>query len=182
MENREREAYRIIEQEAGSNASMQGLSGLLGFPFTALADIGAVFTYYEPMWKQIRHIYGRSETGTAAVLPIIKGCLSEIFSDLVLDKLIGQIPLVGIGTNILCAKAMTWRLGLLFTMLSARGDAIDEADAKACAGLIRRCFPQTDSLRFKAPPFPVFTALAAGRAEPLSEIPLPLADDPETPS
>lgn len=85
----------MIEKKAGSNIAMQGLSGLVGFPFTTLADFGVIFTHYGPMLNEIRRIYGRSEMTKDVLGPIIKGCSSEIVSDLVLDKIIGQIPIIG---------------------------------------------------------------------------------------
>ena len=51
---------------------------------------------------------------------IIEGCREEILSDLSVDKIGGQIPVLGIPFNMMCAKAMTYQLGILFAMLSAR--------------------------------------------------------------
>lgn len=151
MASKEARVYEIIEKKAGSNIAMQGLSGLLGFPFTTIADVGVVFTHYGPMLNEIRCVYGRREMSKDTLTPIIKGCSSEILSDMLLDKILGQIPVLGFGTNMLCAKAMTWRLGLLFGMLSARGESINEESVKNCTRLIRELFPQKDSLLFKKP-------------------------------
>lgn len=143
--------YEIIDTEADNNVSMQGLSGLLGFPFTLLTDIGVVFVHYGPMFNKIRGVYGFDEVGAEVLGPIIKGYSSEIIQDMVLDKIIGQIPVIGIGANIICAKAMTWRLGILFGMLSISGCSINESSVKECAKLIREIFPQKDLLTFKKP-------------------------------
>lgn len=151
MASKEAKVYEIIEKKAGSNTAMQGLSGLLGFPFTTLADVGVIFTHYGPMLNDIRRVYGRGEITKEALMPIVKGCTSEILADLVFDKIIGQIPIIGIGANMICAKAMTWRLGILFGMLSSRGEAIDTNSVSNCTRLIRELFPQKDSIMFKKP-------------------------------
>lgn len=70
---------------------------------------------------------------------------------MVLDKLIGNIPILGLPANMICARAMTWRLGLLFGMLSARGDEINSEHVLLSVRLIQSLFPQTDSLLFKKP-------------------------------
>lgn len=138
---------------------MQGLSGILGFPFTALADVGVIFTHYGPMLNDIRRVYSRNELSKNVLAPIVKGCSNEIIADLVLDKFIGQIPLMGIAANMICAKALTWRLGILFGMLAARGEDINEASVTQCVRLIRNLFPQADSLLFKKPSVTIVESL-----------------------
>ena len=39
-------SYEIINSKASSNIAIQGLSGILGFPFTLLADGAVIFTHY----------------------------------------------------------------------------------------------------------------------------------------
>ena len=63
----------------------------------------------------------------------------------------GQIPVIGFGANIICAKAMNWRLGILFAMLSSRGEEIDVENVQKAVKLIREVFPQKSSLRFEKP-------------------------------
>lgn len=143
--------YELINKKAGSNETMQGISGIMGFPFTLMADAAVIFTHYGPMVNEIRTMYGRTSVSKNSLFPVIKGASTEIFSDLVLDKFIGQIPLVGIASNIMCAKAMTWRIGLLFAMLAARGEEVtDETVRKTCI-LIRSLFPQKNTFAFKKP-------------------------------
>lgn len=113
--------YELIDKKAGSNEAMQGISGVFGFPFTLMTDAAVIFTHYGPMVNEIRAMYGRSSVSKDALLPVMKGASSEILSDLVFDKVIGQIPLVGILSNIMCAKAMTGKIGLLFAVLAATG-------------------------------------------------------------
>ncbi len=151
MASKEARVYEIIEKKAGNNTAMQGLSGLLGFPWTTIADVGVIFTHYGPMLNEIRRVYGRKELNKEIFAPVIKGCSREIVADLVLDKIVGQIPVIGIYSNMICAKAMTWRLGILFGMLSARGEDISEESVVLCSRLIRELFPQTDSVLFKKP-------------------------------
>lgn len=54
---------------------------------------------------------------------------------------------------------MTWRLGILFTMLSAREEAIDDYTVQDTTKLIRMVFPQTDAFKFQQPTYPTFGKL-----------------------
>ena len=56
MVSKEARVYEVIERKAGSNTAMQGLTGLLGFPFTTIVDVGVIFTHYGPMLNEIRRI------------------------------------------------------------------------------------------------------------------------------
>jgi len=145
------QVYDIISSKAGSNTAMQALSGLMGFPFTAIMDISVFFTHYGPMLNDIRTIYGKPPIEKGDLKHIIKACREELLADMVLDKLIGNIPLLGLPANMICAKAMTWRLGLLFGMLSARGEELDPDNVLLSVRLIRTLFPQADSMLFKKP-------------------------------
>ena len=151
MISKEVRVYDIIEKKAGSNVAMQGLSGLMGFPFTAIADVTVFFTHYGPMLNEIRAAYGRSPISTEVFGPIIKGCKQELLTDMVLDKIVGNIPLIGLPANMICAKAMTWRLGILFGMLASRGEEIDQENVTKAVQLIRELFPQKNSLMFQKP-------------------------------
>lgn len=154
--------YDIIDSKAGSNSAMQGLSGVMGFPFTAVMDVAVFFTHYGPMLNDIRAVYGRTPIDKTALGHIVKACRQELLADMVLDKFIGNIPILGLPANMLCARAMTWRLGLLFGMLSARGDEIDPESVLLSVRLIRALFPQTDSLLFKKPPVVTVEKLLSG--------------------
>ena len=116
------------------------------------------------MLNEIRSLYGRKPVNEKVVTTIIKGISSEIIFDLVADKFLGNVPLVGIYFNAICAKTMTWRLGILFTMLSARGEAIDEYAVKDTTKLIRMVFPQTDAFKFRQPEYQDFEKLATSVA------------------
>lgn len=163
MGNTEKElakkSYEIINDKAGSNIVIQGLSGVLGFPFTLLADGAVIFTHYGTMLNEIRSLYGRSPVSENVVSSIIKGISNELIFDVVADKFLGNVPLVGIYFNAICAKTMTWRLGILFTMLSARGEAIDENAVAETTRLIRMVFPQTDAFKFQQPTYGNFEKL-----------------------
>lgn len=143
--------YDIIDSKAGSNAAMQGLSGLMGFPFTAIMDITVFFTHYGPMLNDIQDVYHRAPVGKEELRHIVSGCRQDLLADMVLDKLVGNIPILGLPANMIAARAMTWRLGLLFGMLSARGEGFNPEHVLLSVRLIRTLFPQTDSLLFKKP-------------------------------
>lgn len=68
--------------------------------------------------KQNRSVYGLQPMGSEYLMPVIKGCKDEIISDIVVDKVIGNIPYIGLPANMIAAKAMTWRLGILFGRLT----------------------------------------------------------------
>lgn len=151
MDSKARQVYNLIQSKATSNQFVQGLSGLAGFPFTLLADAGVIFTHYGPMLNEIRSIYDRSPVSAEVVTPILNGCKSEILSDLLFDKILGNIPVVGLPFNIMCAKSMTWRLGLLFGMLAARGEEVSAESAGKAMRAVRDLFPQRSMLRFQKP-------------------------------
>lgn len=147
----EAKVYDIINRKARSNIFMQGLTGLFGFPFTLFADTAVFFTHYGPMLNEIRAVYGRAPMSSECLIPIIKGCKDEVISDIIVDKVIGNIPFVGLPANMIAAKAMTWRLGILFGMLAARGEEINQQNVENAIVLIRNVFPQKDSYYFRKP-------------------------------
>lgn len=61
----------------------------------------------------IRTVYGLEKEEEGSLKTIPKGFKSEIIADLIVDKAICNVPIFRIPTNIICAKAMTWRLGIL---------------------------------------------------------------------
>lgn len=156
-------AYNLIQKKADSNELIQALSGVMGFPYTLLVDGGVYFSHYVPMLNAIRSLYGRTPLCEGAITPILKGCKSEIFADILLDKLIGQIPVVGIAANIICAKTLTWRLGTLFAMLAAKGDSISVPDVTEAIRNIREHFPQRNMLKFQVPSEAVFMRLVTNK-------------------
>ena len=168
MENLAKQSYELINSKASSNILMQGLSGIVGFPFTLIADGAVIFTHYGPMLNQIRSLFNRSPVSESVVSSIVKGISSELLFDIVADKVLGNIPVVGIYFNAICAKTMTWRLGILFTMLSARGEDINTDSVQKTMKLIRKVFPQNDAFSFKQPSFDTFVKLI-GKVTNISE-------------
>ena len=156
-----KKSYEIINQKASSNIAIQGLTGILGFPFTLIADGAVIFTHYGAMLNEIRSLYGRTPVSETVVTSIMKGISSELIFDIVADKFLGNVPLIGIYFNAICAKTMTWRLGILFTMLSARGEAIDDYTVQDTTKLIRMVFPQTDAFKFQQPTYEAFEKLVS---------------------
>lgn len=151
--------YRIIEEKANSNSLIQGLTGIVGFPLTLLADGAVVFTHYGAMINEIRGLRGYGPVTVDILEPIVRSISGEILFDLVTDKVLGQIPIIGIYFNAICARTMTWRLGILFAMLAWRGEAMEQSDMKDAARTIRTAFPQSDAMSFKQPDYPTFERL-----------------------
>lgn len=151
--------YEFIDRESESNMSMQGLSGILGFPFTVIGDIAVLFTHYGPMLNHIRGMYGREPVSSGYISPLINGCKKELLADLIADKVIGNIPVIGIASNIMCAKAMTWRLGILFAMLAVKSEEIHQDTVELAVHLIREKFPPLESTSFLKPSMEVVEEL-----------------------
>ena len=58
---------------------------------------GCVYPLRAPLLNDIRTLYGRKPVDVESIVPIIRGCSTELLADLVLDKLVGQIPLSASG-------------------------------------------------------------------------------------
>ncbi len=152
-------AYTIIEMKANTNAFVQGITGIFGFPWTLIADGATIFTHYGDMLNKIRSLYNRSEVNESLITGIVSGMGPELLFDIVGDKVLGNLPLVGIYFNAICAKTMTWRLGIVFAMLSSRGEDVNPQSVKNATKLIRLVFPQADSFSFKQPSYETFEKL-----------------------
>lgn len=157
--------YNMIRSKAEDNTVAQSLSGIFGWPITIATDIAVIPLIYVPLWDRIRELYGRTNIGKDTASKIISGIVGEIFVDIALDKILGNVPLIGIYFNAICAKTMTWRLGTLFAMLAARGDEIDESVVKQSMALIRKVFPQTDMFRFTTPDKATYIRLIEGMSD-----------------
>jgi len=145
------ESYKLIDSKAKSNSVIQGISGIAGFPFNLGVDIAVIPTIYVPLWNQIREIYNLQKLNPEKMIPILKEILPEIFTDIALDKFLGSVPLVGVYFNAICAKTMTWRLGMLFTFLSSRTDEVPVKIVAKSMKLIRHLFPQSQMFKFVTP-------------------------------
>ena len=160
-----RQSYEIINNKAQSNSFIQGLSGLGGFPWTLLADGVTLFTHYLDMINSIRRLYGRREVSEKEISAVLGGLSSEIMVDIMADKLAGNIPIIGIYFNAICAKTMTWRIGILMTMLSARGESVDDVAIKDSMIVIRNIFPQVDMFKFAQPDYATFKKMVVSVAD-----------------
>lgn len=161
MESIIKRAYDEIEDKETKNTISQGLSGVLGFPFTLGVDVGVIAVIYAPMFNNIRRFFGRTSNQEDILLELIKNISSEVLFDLVVDKFLGNIALIGIYFNAICARTMTWRLGILFAMLSARGEDIDPNKVHDAVKLIRLAFPQKSVFGFKKPGYSEFKKLVS---------------------
>lgn len=155
----ENKVYDIIEKTASSNTLIQAITGAVGFPFTLIADAGVIFTHYGKMFNQIREVYGRSPIGREVIGTFVTGCKDEVLMDIVVDKILGNVPILGIPANMIAARAMTWRLGLVMGMLSARGEEICADNVRKATILVREMFPQQKSLLYQKPSRHIATKL-----------------------
>ncbi len=154
--DREKTAYSLIHSKALSNAAIQGISGFMGYPYTFIADGATIFTHYADMYNKIRGLYGRRPASEQIITKLVVGLYREIIFDIAGDKVLGNVPVIGVYFNAICAKTLTWRLGILFTMLASRGEDINLNSVKNAAELIRQVFPQNDAFTFRQPSYENF--------------------------
>lgn len=168
MTPQEQRAARVYERTrslANGNAWVQGLSGVIGFGANLVVDVAAI-PYYAELWNDIRKIYGRGEITLGAATAFIKPNLGFLVQDLFWDKLMGSIPIVGIPFNAAFAKALTWRLGAWFGLLSAlKGDdGKDRTIVRSSMQLTREIFPSTGSVfSFETPNKETFVTFIAAQ-------------------
>jgi hypothetical protein len=167
-------AGRVYEKTrtlANGNAIAQGASGLFGGGLNLLVDAAAV-PFYADLWNDIRRVYGRGAITRQAAQDYLKPNIGFIVADLVWDKAVGSIPIIGIPFNIAFGKALTWRLGAWFGMLAALGVDDSRADsrdgssdaelARSTLALVKLVFPTDGSVfSFSAPDREVFVAFIA---------------------
>jgi len=158
-ENRATTAYKLTQGRANANTTVQALSGLVGFPWNLGVDAAVIPTIYIPLWNRIRGVYGhRPVEGNSS--KILLKILPEVFVDLAVDKALGSIPIAGAYFNAICAKTLTWRLGILFTFLSSRGSNVDNEVVGKAMKLIRGMFPQKSMWKFETPSRELFVEIA----------------------
>lgn len=157
------EVYDKTNSLAVANAWAQGLSGIAGSGFNLLVDAG-VIPFYVGLWNNIRKIYGKGEITLHAAGEYLKPNLGFLVQDLVWDKLVGSVPVIGAPLNAAFGKALTWRLGAWFGMLSALGEESDNSKAitTSTMGLARDTFPSEGSaFSWKSPDKEVFVSFIA---------------------
>lgn len=154
--------YHLIDNKANNNAFVQGISGFFGLPATLMVDTGSIPLVYATLWNEIRAVYGYEPIQKEDAVKVIVNIMPEVLSDVAFDKIMGNVPVVGVYFNAICAKQMTWRLGILFSMLSSRGSSVDHANCKEAMVLIRKLFPQNDMFKFTTPSHEKFMQLIGG--------------------
>lgn len=159
MQKKFEKTYNIIKSKANSNSFIQALSGMAGFPMTFAVDGMVIFTHYGPMLNEIRSVYGQKPLDKSASAPMLCSLSKEILVDVTVDKILGQIPIAGIYFNAICAKTLTWRLGILCALISSRGIEFSYANLKNEIGAVRSLTSQSDMLHFITPSYEDFRAL-----------------------
>jgi hypothetical protein len=156
------QVYDRTRTLATGNLIAQGASGFFGFAANLLVDAAAV-PFYAQLWTEIRGIYGKGEITAEATKAYLKPNLGFLAQDLLWDKVVGSIPIIGVPFNIVFAKALTWRLGAWFGLLSAiAGEDDSEALTRATLELTREVFPSSRSVfDFAAPYRDVFVSFLA---------------------
>ena len=126
----EENVYNMIKEYAKTNSLIQTVSGCFGFPTNLCVDGAVLLTHYVPMINNIRNVYNLGSADMSAVIPVLKGSITVLLADVLFDKFVSNIPLVGIVSNYICAKILTWRLGLLFGYLSKHNLEINGENVK----------------------------------------------------
>jgi len=158
-------AQRVYDRTstlATGNLIAQGASGFFGFAANLFVDVAAI-PFYAQLWSEVRGIYGKGEITTEAAKAYLKPNIGFLAQDLLWDKIVGSIPIIGVPFNIAFAKALTWRLGAWFGFLSAiDGEDDVEALTEATMQLVREVFPSSRSVfDFAAPDRDVFVEFIA---------------------
>ena len=133
--------YSYIEGRANSNSIVQGISGVAGFPWNLMMDAGTIFTHYVPLVNSIRDYFGYERFEKDIIQALITSIIEDLMVDVIGDKVLGSIPLIGMYFNYRCAKIMTWRIGILFTFVNVQGPAYNEAILRETAKIVRDNFP-----------------------------------------
>jgi hypothetical protein len=159
---RAQQVYDRTRTLATGNLIAQGASGFFGFAANLLVDAAAI-PFYAQLWNEIRGIYGKGEITAEATRAYVKPNIGFLAQDLLWDKIVGSIPIIGVPFNIAFAKALTWRLGAWFGFLSAiDGEDDVEALTAATMDLVREVFPSSRSVfDFAAPDRDVFVEFIA---------------------
>jgi hypothetical protein len=159
---RAQQVYDRTRTLATGNLIAQGASGFFGFAANLLVDAAAI-PFYAQLWNEIRDIYGKGEITAEATRAYVKPNIGFLAQDLLWDKIVGSIPIIGVPFNIAFAKALTWRLGAWFGFLSAiDGEDDVEALTAATMDLVREVFPSSRSVfDFAAPDRDVFVEFIA---------------------
>ncbi|MBR6619569.1 MAG: hypothetical protein IKK85_04440 [Clostridia bacterium] len=148
--------YKAVGRKATSNTFIQSISGIVGCPATLFVDGLVIFTHYEPMINDIRDLYGRTRISSKDFSSVASCLFKEILVDIAIDKVMGQIPVAGIYFNAISAQALTWRLGMVTTILSARGDTLNNESVSDVVRLVRCLTQQTDMFKFTKPDYETF--------------------------
>jgi hypothetical protein len=139
--------YSIINDYTRGNMFIQGLAGLFGSGVPVITDVAAV-GLYAVMWSDINSVYGhKAKFGWSELWTMIKGSWLVFAADIGVDKLIEQIPVLGIPSNVLAAKILTWRIGYYLGVISAlgayAGTAKQGENAKLIAEYSSTIFPRS---------------------------------------
>lgn len=134
------QTYAVIKKYANQNGMMQAFSGITGMGVNLAVDALAI-VWYRDMWNDIRAVYGKGRITKEMVFAFLKQNIGYIAEDIILDKGAGTIPVLGVPFNYRYAKALTWRLGVLFGLSAAAPDDVSHETMLRLIEAIRLLFP-----------------------------------------
>lgn len=154
-------AYDIIDKTAGNNAVIEAVGGgLLGPLGNLVVDVATIGTHYFPMINKIRALFNKKPWELETYGPVIKSLFNDLMFDIIFDKVLGSVPVVGIYFNYICAKSMIFRVGMLCAMTSCLEDDITDIDTfRKTSILIKDVFPQKSVFKFAKPDYNTFKKL-----------------------
>lgn len=170
-EQRAEEVYRLTSDASTLNSLIQAASGIIGSGANWVADLGVIPLYID-LWNNIRQVYGKGSITREAATAYLKPNLPYIVADLLVDKIASTfLPIIGVPINYTYAKALTWRLGAFFGMISALGEeAHTYGDlSRMSARVVAELFPleelsllKTLTFRYKNPDKTSFIEILSG--------------------
>lgn len=162
--SRAQTVYRMTSRTAAASSVIQAVSALFFGGMIHLAVDGAAIAFYVDLFNEIRGVYGRGRITKEAAWAYLQPNLAFILGDLVLDKLLGMLPVAGSYFCYVFSRSLTFRLGAFFGALSALGeDAPNDILLEKVSQLVQELFPREGFLfRLSDPDQDSFVALIAG--------------------
>lgn len=93
----------------------------------------------------MRDFFGYRRFESNVIEQLVKSIITELMSDVIGDKVFGSIPIIGAFFNYRCAKLMTWRIGILFTIVNSQGEKYNQDILNEAANLTRKAFPNENT-------------------------------------
>ena len=143
-QQRAEQVYSITKTLANKSGYIQAVSAIWGGGVNLIVD-GAITLLYRDMWNDIRAVYGRGKITLDAVKAFIKANWEFLLTDLIVDKGLGSIPIIGMPFNYTFAKELAFRLGAWMGAISVIGEDIPSHGlSRTMMQLVKTVFPREE--------------------------------------